>query len=431
MNIKFTQKLVDYNKIVGDMGFLDPAIFVGKVKEPIQDVRVVNAKIYKIDDYILVDFDHMPKSKEIALIEDEHGPFLYRIVKAKSYAGDDLDAIIIDAIEMRATDIHLEPKEDKMGIRFRIDGVLKHISYMYQDFDRLSNIIKVRSGMDTVNKEMQDGSMDFKFNSKDLSIRVSSVPTQFGEKFVLRLLNSNQIELDLIKLGMPEDVIDTYKKHINKEGMNLVVGPTGSGKNTTMHAALKLLPHQEKNIISIEDPIEYRADDITQLEVDNSRGRTFNKLLRASLRQDPDIIYIGEIRDEETAQVAMRSAITGHTVFSTLHTRDDKNTYDRLLDLGVEEYILKTAISTIISQRLVRTLCDCKIKTEDGHYMANGCDKCNNGYYGRTGVFELSVADDGRGEFKFKKIIDRQESLRRLYEEGKIDLKTFEEENDI
>lgn len=373
----------------------------------------------------------MPKSKEIALIEDEHGPFLYRIVKAKSYAGDDLDSIIIDAIEMRATDIHLEPKEDKMGIRFRIDGVLKHISYMYQDFDRLSNIIKVRSGMDTVNKEMQDGSMDFKYNSKDLSIRVSSVPTQFGEKFVLRLLNSNQIELDLIKLGMSEDVLDTYKKYINKEGMNLVVGPTGSGKNTTMHAALRLLPHQEKNIISIEDPIEYRADDITQLEVDNSRGRTFNKLLRASLRQDPDIIYIGEIRDDETAQVAMRSAITGHTVFSTLHTRDDKNTYDRLLDLGVEEYILKTAISTIISQRLVRTLCDCKIKTEDGHYMANGCDKCNNGYYGRTGVFELSVADEGRGEFRFKKTIDRQESLRRLYEEGKIDLKTFEEENDI
>lgn len=431
MNIKFTQKLVDNNKIVGDGGFLDPAIFVGKVKKPVQDVKGVETKIYKVDTYTLVEFDHMPKSKEIALIEEEYGPFVYRIVRPKFYAADDLDSIINDAIKMRATDIHFEPKEEKMGIRFRIDGVLKHICYIYNDFERLSNIIKVRSGMDTVNREMQDGSMEFNYKFREVSIRVSSVPTQFGEKFVLRLLNTNQVELDLIKLGMPEDVLDIYKKYINREGMNLVVGPTGSGKNTSLHAALKLLPQEEKNIISIEDPIEYRADNITQLEVDNSRGRTFNKLLRASLRQDPDIIYIGEIRDEETAQVAMRSAITGHTVFSTLHTRDDKNTYDRLLDLGVENYILKTAISTIISQRLVRTLCDCKIKTEDGHYMANGCDKCNNGYYGRTGVFELSVADEDLGEFKFKKVIDREESLRRLYDNGKIDLKTLEEENDL
>lgn len=428
MNIKFTQRIVDYNRIVGDEGHLDPAIFVEKNKIKIDELVNIRAVVYKIDEIIYVEFSDLPKYEDILLIEDKYGPFLYKTVVRKKYNLENLDEILDDAINMRASDIHFEPKENGMRLRYRIDGSLVQIYFHEGNFDRISNIIKIRSGMDTINKEIQDGSMEY----KNISIRTSSVPTQFGEKFVLRLLNTNQVELDLKKLGMPQKIYDRYIKSINKEGINLVVGPTGSGKNTTLHATLKLLPKDEKNIISIEDPIEYRSNDITQLEVDNSKGRTFNKLLRAALRQDPDIIYIGEIRDEETAQVAMRSAITGHIVFSTLHTRNDKNTYDRLLDLGVDEFILKTAISTIISQRLVKTLCnDCKQSDGSGHFVAHGCEKCIGGYKGRIGVFELSVADEDSDDFKFKKIMSYDESLKKLYDDGLIDKKTYEENYDI
>lgn len=425
MNIEFTQLLVDYNKIVGKDGYLDPTIFVRKNKEKIDSIQRLKANIYKIEDIIYVEFNDIPKSNDIIEIEQKYGPFLYKIIRRKSYNMNSFDEIIEDAINMRASDIHFEPKENGMRLRFRIDGSLVEIYFFDGNFDKISNIIKVRSGMDTINKEIQDGSLDY----KDISIRVSSVPTQYGEKFVLRLLNTNQVELDLLKLGMPQEIYDIYLKNIKKEGINLVVGPTGSGKNTTLHATLKLLPKEEKNIISIEDPIEYKSDSITQLEVDNSKGRTFNKLLRASLRQDPDIIYIGEIRDEETAQVAMRAAITGHLVFSTLHTKSDVNTYDRLLDLNVEESMLKNGLSSVLSQRLVKTLCDdCKIETEDGHFMANGCEKCINGYRGRIGIFEFSLPIENR---RFKKYITFEESLKRIYDLGLIDYKTFEENHDL
>lgn len=424
MNIKFTQMLVDYNKIVGTEGYLDPAIFVGKNKIKIEDINNSRALIYKFDEIIYVEFSDIPKGSEIIEIENKYGPFLYKITSRKSYNMNSLDEIIDDAIQLRASDIHFEPKENGMRLRFRIDGSLVPIYFFEGHFEKISNIIKVRSGMDSINKEIQDGSMEY----KNVNIRVSSVPTTFGEKFVLRLLNTNQVELDLLKLGMPKEIFDIYIKKIYKEGINLVVGPTGSGKNTTLHATLKLLPQDEKNIISIEDPIEYRSDSITQLEVDNSRGRTFNKLLRASLRQDPDIIYIGEIRDEETAQVAIRSAITGHIVFSTLHTKNDKNTYERLLDLNVDKSILKNALSSVLSQRLVKTLCDdCKVKVDD-HYIANGCDKCINGYKGRTAIFEFSVPIDNN---EFEKFISFKESLKRLYDEGRIDLKTLEDNDDL
>ena len=321
-----------------------------------------------------------------------------------------------------------------MLIRFRIDGDLVTIYQSNQNCENIINKIKVKSGLDTMNKEIQESSFEY----KGFMIRVSSVPALNGEKIVYRLLQRSVEGLDLETLGLRKEISEFILNRAQKAGIHLICGPTGSGKNTTLHGIIKKINSDKKNIISIEDPIEYKNENITQLEVNNKRDRTFHKLLRAILRQDPDILYIGEIRDEETAEVAFRSAITGHVVFSTLHTKDINSTFDRILDLNINENLMNEALKTVINQRLVKTLCaDCRKKVEAPKwlkekginyvYEAVGCGRCDNGYKGRVGVFEVNVIEDG----EVQTIMNFEDSLVEHLKNGKIDLKTFEVENDL
>ncbi|MCI5675305.1 MAG: GspE/PulE family protein [Ezakiella sp.] len=425
MDIKYTQALRLYLNTVGVSNGLNPAVFLHKIENaPIVGYEDGNA-IKEVDGLKILLIENFKNEKYLMKLEDKIGPFLY-MVDEEELSSSDASGIIRDAIRMRATDIHIEPKKSGFDIRFRIDGILRDTNYQNINYNRLVNSIKVMSGMDVINKEIQDGSIEM----DAIAIRVNSVPSIYGEKLALRLLNSSGLELDLKMLGMDDNTIKAYDKIINKEGLNLVCGPTGSGKNTTLHAALKRLPLDIKNAISIEDPVEYREKNMTQLEVDPLKNRDFNNLLRASLRQDPDILYIGEIRDELTAQVALRSAITGHTVFSTLHTKSKEATIDRLLDLGVGMNMIKDGLKSIISQRLVPRLCDeCK-EERDGHFIAKGCDKCYGGYRGRIAIFDVNIikAEDG---IAFENITNFTTSLKRLYDDGFIDLKAFEVEDDI
>lgn len=252
----------------------------------------------------------------------------------------------------------------------------------------------------------QDGKIRFSHNNNDIDIRVSSLPTSFGEKIVLRILNRSQMQLELSKLGLDNDQLELLQKKIHLPyGMILVTGPTGSGKTTTLYAALQQIHSIEKNILTIEDPIEYNLEGINQSNVKPEIGYDFANALRSFLRQDPDVIMVGEIRDHETAEIAIRSSLTGHLVFSTLHTNDSISAITRLIDMGVEPYLVSSSVKLIIAQRLVRKLCECSaglnnnisdslVVSHDG-YIRNGCAKCSyTGYSGRTAIFEFLAIDE-------------------------------------
>ncbi len=336
-------------------------------------------------------------------------------------SGDDapitrlINLIIAQAVRQTASDIHIEVYEKRMRIRFRIDGVLREI---LQPDDALSSRIiariKVMAKMDIAEKQLpQDGRISTKMGNKNIDIRVSSIPSSKSEKVVLRLLEKQLSKLNLVNLGMPDNILGQFNKEIHKsQGVLLVTGPTGSGKTTTLYAALNKLNNFEKNIMTVEDPIEYNIDGINQTMVNNKLNMTFSKSLRSILRQDPDIIMIGEIRDKETAEIAIQSSLTGHLVFSTLHTNTAVGAISRLRDMGVEEFLLASSLSGVLAQRLLRVLCKhCKdpqdIKQQEWEsyfnvpydknitiYQEKGCSKCgNSGYIGRTGIYEFIVID--------------------------------------
>ena len=402
------------------------------------NIKSLNFKVYVekiIEGKKFLILTYKPKEGDLEILKEIEGDFVYFVDENYNIGRiPEFEKILDEAIRLKATDIHVEPKSGFMLIRFRIDGDLVTIYQSNQNCENIINKIKVKSGLDTMNKEIQESSFEY----KGFMIRVSSVPALNGEKIVYRLLQRSVEGLDLETLGLRKEISEFILNRAQKAGIHLICGPTGSGKNTTLHGIIKKINSDKKNIISIEDPIEYKNENITQLEVNNKRDRTFHKLLRAILRQDPDILYIGEIRDEETAEVAFRSAITGHVVFSTLHTKDINSTFDRILDLNINENLMNEALKTVINQRLVKTLCkDCRKKVEAPKwlrekginyvYEAVGCGRCDNGYKGRVGVFEVNVIDDG----EVQTIMNFEDSLVEHIKNGKIDLKTFEVENDL
>jgi type II secretory ATPase GspE/PulE/Tfp pilus assembly ATPase PilB-like protein len=325
--------------------------------------------------------------------------------------------LVYDAVLRRATDIHLEPTPDQLSVRYRIDGIL----HAAEPFDRptgdaVINVFKVLSAMDISEKRKpQDGSFGAKLQARELDFRVATSGSKAGEKLVMRILDSSGGVTKLEELGMRNKLIEQVRSLVTQpHGMFLCCGPTGSGKSTTLYASLREIDRYQRNIITVEDPIEYQLDNVTQMEVNTKAGQTFATALRSILRQDPDVIMIGEIRDQETATIACQAANTGHMVFSTVHSNDAISSLFRLLDLGVEPFMVSSALTAVLGQRLVRVLCDvCKepykpkpeflkkanlpVEKVDVFYRKpenteQVCPQCNGtGYLGRTGIFELLV----------------------------------------
>ena len=323
-----------------------------------------------------------------------------------------VNLIIMEAIDARASDIHIEPFENTIKIKYRVDGIMHEVSPPPKQLQpALVSRVKIMAGMNIAERFVpQDGHITFNAPKGKIDLRVATVPTIFGECVVLRLLDRSTALIDMERLGLDEACLKQISFLLQRpHGIILVTGPTGSGKTTTLYAALNKIYTPEKKIITIEDPVEYQLDGINQMPVNRKRGLLFSSGLRAIVRQDPDIIMVGEIRDRETADISIRSALTGHLVFSTLHTNDATGAVTRLVDMGVEPFLLASSLEGVIAQRLVRTICPhCKKPHEPepeilkrvGHSLRNGkkgsffqgegCRNCRQtGYIGRTGIFEL------------------------------------------
>jgi len=325
-----------------------------------------------------------------------------------------VNSIIEEAVDSGASDIHIEPYENSVRVRFRIDGVLTEISKLdYRYHSPIVTRFKVMTKMDIGQKRVpQDGRIHIKVKGRKIDLRVSTYPVVYGEKVVLRILDLSRVHVSLDSIGFEPSVLSTYRKLIrSSHGIILVTGPTGSGKTTTLYATLNEINENNLNITTIEDPVEYEVKGINQGEVDEKAGVTFASALRSILRQDPDVILVGEIRDAETAELAIRAALTGHLVFSTLHTTSSAGAVSRLIDMGIEPFLLASTIKGIVGQRLVRVICNnCKteysaeleelssIGIEDMGvkvlFRGTGCNECRgSGYRGRMGIFELLVPD--------------------------------------
>ena len=325
-----------------------------------------------------------------------------------------VNSILERAITERSSDIHVEPHEQELQVRMRIDGVMRDILTVPRDLQSsVISRIKIMSGMDIAERRIpQDGRFNVRIKDKDIDLRVSTLPTVYGEKIVLRLLDKSGGGASKEQIGLTGPDLEKYDKMIRcRSGVILIVGPTGSGKSTTMNTILSELNTREVNIVTLEDPVEYNIDGVNQVQINEKTGMTFASGLRAILRQDPDIISVGEIRDGETAEIAMRSAITGHVVISTIHTNDAVGTIERLEDIGVAPYLVSSAMRGVISQRLVRRICpncrtaytpsdeeleDLGIEREPGmqFYKGAGCPHCfDTGFKGRIGVFEMLIID--------------------------------------
>jgi len=323
------------------------------------------------------------------------------------------NTIIFNAVKERASDIHFEPEKDFARVRYRIDGVLHEIKTIPNYLkNALVSRIKVLANMDIAEKRKpQDGRIRMTMENKNLDIRVSSFPTIYGENLVMRLLDKSAVMLGLGELGLQDRDLEIFNKLIQRpNGIILVTGPTGSGKTTTLYAALSTINSMELNIITVEDPVEYELPLIRQCQVNPKAGITFANGLRSILRQDPDVIMVGEIRDRETAEIAVQASLTGHLVFSTLHTNDASGAVTRLIDMGVEPFLIASSVIGVLAQRLVRLICpkckeefeppeklleELKLTKKIKFYHGKGCQECNNtGYSKRIGIFELLVVDE-------------------------------------
>lgn len=301
-----------------------------------------------------------------------------------------INAVLAEAIKDGASDIHIEPYEEYLSIRFRVDGILKEKLKPSSRVSSLLNArIKIMSNLDIAERRVpQDGRMSLKLGEKWVDIRVSTLPSSYGERIVLRLLDKAEASLDLKELGMNDQIMQNYLDQLkNTSGIILVTGPTGSGKTTTLYSGLSYLNDNTRNILTVEDPIEYALNGIGQTQVNQKVGMSFSKGLRAILRQDPDVVMVGEIRDKETAETAIQASLTGHLVLSTVHTNDAVGAITRLHDMGVEPYLLASTLKLVIAQRLVRKLDE------------------KNEFSGRTGIYETLVVDD-----EIKKLIHENKS---------------------
>ena len=364
-----------------------------------------------------------------------------------------VNLIITRAIERRASDIHFEPFADHFRVRYRIDGVLHDVESPPKRLQAaIISRIKIMAKLNIAERRLpQDGRIMLRVKGKEIDFRVSSVPTIHGESMVLRILDKSSMVLDIERLGFLEDTIRGMREVVNyPHGIVLVTGPTGSGKTTTLYCALQEINSPEKKIITVEDPVEYQLQGVNQIQVKPAIGLTFANSLRSIVRQDPDVILIGEIRDAETAEIAIHSALTGHLVLSTLHTNDAPSAVTRLLDMGMEDYLLSSTLIGILAQRLVRVACPfCQIPYEpdpsvlremhlDGQNLegvqiteVKGCDKCSNtGYWGRSGIFEfLRVTDEvqrlilEKRDANVIKEAARKNGMRTLREDGWLKVK--------
>lgn len=303
------------------------------------------------------------------------------------------------AIEQRASDIHVEPEEEYLEIRFRIDGILhSYISCPLSQSPAIASRIKLISGLNIAESRLpQDGRTNIRLSGHDIDLRISTIPTILGESIVLRILRKDSLTFDLQHIGMSSKTEKSFDKMIKApHGIILVVGPTGSGKTTTLYSVMNRLNDHQRKIITIEDPVEYKFTGMSQMQVNPKIGLTFAGGLRHIVRQDPDIILVGEIRDSETAAIAINAALTGHLVFSTLHTNNAAGAISRLIDMGVENFLLASALHGVLSQRLVRTICkSCNGTGVNVNVTGNRCRKCSGtGFYGRTGIYELLQIDE-------------------------------------
>lgn len=358
--------------------------------------------------------------------KSDHDEYQYQLKIDVTDSDDDdapiiryVNAIIFKASSERASDVHIEPYEDKLNVRFRVDGVLHDVASEDKSFQAaIISRIKIMAGLNIAEKRLpQDGRIGLKIAGNEVDIRVSTVPTQFGERIVMRLLDKSGAVLDIDQLGISSQTLQPLKKLIQKpNGIILVTGPTGSGKTTTLYACLTNINKPDLNILTVEDPIEYQLDGVGQMQVNPKIDFTFASGLRAILRQDPDVVMVGEIRDAETAEIAIQASLTGHLVLSTLHTNDSAGAVTRLIDMGVEPFLVSSSLIAVLAQRLVRRLCpDCRAPYEisdeelrevgvDPQYVSKRtafrpgkteCKSCQStGYSGRLGIHELLVIDD-------------------------------------
>jgi general secretion pathway protein E len=352
-----------------------------------------------------------------------------------------VNRMFYQAIKKEASDIHIEPGKETSRVRFRVNGVLiKYVSIPQKAISSIINRIKVISNLDISEKRIpQDGRTQVTIAGKKLDIRVSSLPSHFGERIVMRILMQTETIPTVSQLGHNDDITNELTKMVkNPHGIVLVTGPTGSGKSTTLYSLLQMKKDGETNIMTIEDPVEYNLEGISQTQVNVKAGLTFASGLRSILRQDPDVILIGEMRDKETAQIAIQSSLTGHLVLSTLHTNDSASSITRLVDIGIEEFLISSSLLGVLAQRLVRVLCDeCKeevastpyeetligLPTGSKLYEPKGCKKCNmSGFTGRAAIGELMVIDntikkmiqEGANDFEIKKYCIEQRGMKTL-----------------
>lgn len=359
------------------------------------------------------------KEDEVKVIADEEAISIQNLEKMTTEAPIVLlfNTLLIDAIKKEASDIHIEPQRKAMRVRFRIDGILHEVVLLPLNMkDGLISRVKILAKLDIAERRLpQDGRIRINILDREVDMRVSTLPTPFGESVVIRLLDRLNMLLDLDLIGFNPSTLDPFKSLLyHPHGMILVTGPTGSGKTTTLYAALNKINTLDKSIFTIEDPVEYELPGIIQVHVNTQTGLSFARGLRAMLRQDPDVIMIGEIRDEETAEIAVQAALTGHLVFSTLHTNDAASAISRLLEMGIQAHLLKSSLLCIMAQRLLRRLCLACVEsrqTERGLAVVGGktrgdnlpvapftpvgCEKCSNtGYRGRIGIYELLMMND-------------------------------------
>jgi type IV pilus assembly protein PilB len=396
----------------------------GKLGKPVKVVLITSADVAavieafteeEIDDLVVDDIIKDIQEDDVELVENEE-----QDVDLERQAGESpvirfVNYLIHDAVKAGASDIHIEPQEKKLRVRYRIDGVLNEAMNPPASMHAaIISRLKIMATLDISERRLpQDGRIRIVLHGRKLDLRLSTLPTGHGEKAVMRILDGRSIKVSLEQLGMPEDTLTIWQNQINQpHGIILVTGPTGSGKSTTLYASLGTMDRNRMNISTVEDPIEYHLDGINQVQVHERIGMTFAGALRSLLRQDPDVVMVGEIRDDETARIAVQAALTGHLVLSTLHTNDAPSSITRLINIGVEPYLIGAAVNAVLAQRLVRRICDaCKAPVEPSADLQEhlamhgleagsvqegaGCPKCRQtGYSGRVGLYEMLVLDD-------------------------------------
>lgn len=411
--VAITSRPLDHHAI-SDMG----RIFSAPVKLMVAPPEIVSEyinRVYELSAGSAMDvLDEVADSTLESIAQELEGPADLLDTDDEAPIVRLLNSLLQQAIKEKASDVHIEVYADSLAVRMRVDGILYTVLKPPKRIHgQIVSRVKIMAGLDIAEKRLpQDGRISLKAAGREIDVRVSTIPTTFGERVVLRLLDKSRNLLQLEQIGMSSDHLKTMEKAITlASGIILVTGPTGSGKTTTLYAALGKIDTQEKNVVTVEDPVEYQIRGIGQMQVNSTIGLNFADGLRSILRQDPDIIMVGEIRDKETASVAVQASLTGHLVFSTLHTNDSASTLTRLVDIGIEPFLIASSLVMVMAQRLVRVLCrECRrpvplsaseaqrLGLSSSIYKAEGCKTCmNSGYSGRSGIYEfLTVTDSIR-----------------------------------